>query len=119
MRISDWSSDVCSSDLARRCIDRHPHMHIVFEDQRSAVIADRRIEVRKIAQDFAEGTDQQYYGRQLRVRMRLVPFAPPGLHLRHIDIVSMRHMRTGDPVSAWKIPGQRTDEGRGGKEGVS
>src|SRR3546814_8325105 len=73
-------------------------MHIVFEDQRRAVIADRRIEVRKIAQDFAEGTDQQYYGRQLRVRMRLVPFAPPGFHLRHIDIVMMRHMRNGDPV---------------------
>src|SRR3546814_19943100 len=69
-------------------------MHIVFEDQRRAVIADRRIEVRNIAQDFAEGTDQQYYGRQLRVRMRLVPFAPPGFHLRHIDIVMMRPFRS-------------------------
>src|SRR3546814_18671998 len=96
-------------------------MHIVFEDQRRAVIADRRIEVRKIAQDFAEGTDQQYYGRQLRVRMRLVPFAPPGFHLRHIDIDMMRHMRHGDPVSAEKPRCQllRSEERGVGKACVS
>src|SRR3546814_6762946 len=50
MRISDWSSDVCSSDLARQQV----HVHAVA----CAIIADRQT---RDQEDHAR--DQQRYGR--------------------------------------------------------
>src|SRR3546814_15890440 len=32
MRISDWSSDVCSSDLGFQCIERWRHAHITLPE---------------------------------------------------------------------------------------
>src|SRR3546814_7053723 len=42
MRISDWSSDVCSSDLLRRRIDADTAAHAALADRLAADTADRR-----------------------------------------------------------------------------
>src|SRR3546814_15796237 len=40
MRISDWSSDVCSSDLERRDVGVEPDAEAVLQDQRARFLVD-------------------------------------------------------------------------------
>src|SRR3546814_5412109 len=84
MRISDWSSDVCSSDLARqRAGDRRPRLAIgragrkeeivavVFEDHRLCRRAARRVEApRPVARQGAADAgklDRQVAGDEILV----------------------------------------------------
>src|SRR3546814_14094859 len=54
MRISDWSSDVCSSDLAARApVDLKPSDALSIQKN-----ADDTMEGRKVAILFAEGSDK-------------------------------------------------------------
>src|SRR3546814_20806245 len=53
MRISDWSSDVCSSDLLRMCILRHCDMHgtmLPEADLTEALLADCNLSAAKLDQ---------------------------------------------------------------------
>src|SRR3546814_3730126 len=74
MRISDWSSDVCSSDLTRK----QPHAAAVINDLPHAHIADRP--------DSADGIECQEPAKEL---------PPPKLHVtigkRVIDDEVERH----------------------------
>src|SRR3546814_5492080 len=74
MRISDWSSDVCSSDLTRK----QPHAAAVINDLPHAHIADRA--------DSADGIECQEPAKEL---------PPPKLHVpigkRVIDDEVERH----------------------------
>src|SRR3546814_12970488 len=51
MRISDWSSDVCSSDLQKPSLSA--------EKQRRFQIGNQRMAVRNTAQDFSDGRQHQ------------------------------------------------------------
>src|SRR3546814_2867944 len=53
MRISDWSSDVCSSDLRRRCTSRSTHAAATPHRRRQSATAHPRTDVRKPCSESA------------------------------------------------------------------
>src|SRR3546814_12638267 len=89
MRISDWSSDVCSSDLARLLFRRGP----------AADLVDAEIGVRAIAETYGGGRPRHFL---LRDHMFQIAKAKAPVRLLH-----------GDAVQA------RSEERRVGKECVS
>src|SRR3546814_12676658 len=83
MRISDWSSDVCSSDLRRRCLQ-------IFDDMRfDAGVANER---ERVARRPALGIviDNDVGGHAPVSRSPVAPSMPPiSFNLRAIAISSM------------------------------
>src|SRR3546814_9495549 len=90
MRISDWSSDVCSSDLAMpHRIDRREHLariHPVF------VIADRQRPL-ALALDLVEGGMRRQHGHIFVQRH------DDDLFARHVDQFARRLVRSEEHTS--------------------
>src|SRR3546814_13155892 len=102
MRISDWSSDVCSSDLAVDLVVRRHH-------RRNAGAADHFLERREeILAQFAFGKRR---GADIGAALGL---AVPGQVLeRREDVLRLEHARAPRPLQS------RSEERRVGKECVS
>src|SRR3546814_18472338 len=74
MRISDWSSDVCSSDLVRPALDRMPGMDVDGVERRTAMDVSTRKEPKSGAEISSEITrliyanpDVQAYNAQFHI----------------------------------------------------
>src|SRR3546814_12324675 len=102
MRISDWSSDVCSSDLqvanriglaqARRDLDRTGQRHDLGVD---ALLAQPAAQQRRVAGGYAQAC-------QLRRA-----FPRPLLGYRDIQAAAAEAERAPHPVLAWRRLGER------------
>src|SRR3546814_17540125 len=89
MRISDWSSDVCSSDLGKR------------SPRKRKKVAD------PLQAEFMQGSDRYLRNPERRHRQGLRNF-PPALVVHDTA-----------PAEATGRPGKKSEERRVGKEGVS
>src|SRR3546814_20471000 len=95
MRISDWSSDVCSSDLRTHLLDRMPqfapqdHLGIarpgvqsMVEDQLAVAVQPNQFQLAQLLEEAAEQRLVEEFRRRRRVKQ-----APP---LRQIGRASWR-----------------------------
>src|SRR3546814_15160113 len=112
MRISDWSSDVCSSDLNQRQFILHVHLSLV--DVRAGLegYGDRR---RAIGVAGRRHIEQALYAIQLL----LDHLSDILLQRRRFRPGICRPAREGRGRNRWILLNRSSEERRVGKEGVS
>src|SRR3546814_8826800 len=109
MRISDWSSDVCSSDLARLGGDGGDGagFHV---DRKAAAVAVRRLLVRRIAQDAGRAKQcATAVGKASLAQpgcQRPVPIAVAGI----VSAVGATHSLGDNELAAVEIGHQRAGD---------
>src|SRR3546814_15733944 len=116
MRISDWSSDVCSSDLGYG-LWRGPGEITRFMEEAHAPLGPT---LHRLSNFVVDGDDSRATARTY-VDALLMPASPDGTIHRGIGYYADELIRSDD---GWKIRRSRfnpviTGERRGGKEGVS
>src|SRR3546814_5991461 len=87
MRISDWSSDVCSSDLAVGVEHRHQRLvETAFLDRAvGALLADQRERVDGFAVDAFDGGDGVAAHALVRLWMERIERGVAGTHAERLD----------------------------------
>src|SRR3546814_19232684 len=112
MRISDWSSDVCSSDLAAIAAEANGKHRLILR--------------RKIEEDRGEAgrkrPDRRIDHRARQPKLEFAGIAAPGMRVDVIQNDAPGGAHTGEfarPETAVRVPGRQSAERRGGKEGVS
>src|SRR3546814_13678284 len=110
MRISDWSSDVCSSDLQRRAlveaVERGPIPAV------HGVVRWRLIDlVQWLHEEFAVSLDETTVGRELKKLGYVKLTARPRHHSQNEH--AMEAFKKGALPPSWQ---RRSAERRGGKE---
>src|SRR3546814_3984470 len=99
MRISDWSSDVCSSDLGERCVQRLR----VHAAQRGAQAACEHLACE------ARGVGAEQWRHQVPAHARALGLAPCA------DVLEQRVAESGGAQARPAFAGLRSDERRAGK----
>src|SRR3546814_18322715 len=113
MRISDWSSDVCSSDLDAMAVHAEPALHVEREFELAEFIAIGGDDQRALGA-IADGDA----GRGLDLGGELRPH-PLAQAVERVELLLARlHLRAGRaPAGGGPGGAARSEERRGGQEG--
>src|SRR3546814_12169891 len=118
MRISDWSSDVCSSDLINRDIKRA---------KLAEKFASKRAALKAIIDDQSKSDEERY---QARLQLQQLPRNSSTTRQRNRRVVigrsrgvyskfGLTRHKLRETATHGEVPGLRSEERRGGKECVS
>src|SRR3546814_11626855 len=113
MRISDWSSDVCSSDLALLQVRAHARLLQQQGFVLAGQVVERALQARHVGRGFAQRTRELLQGREA-VEFERIEGGIAGFMLA---LVAGDDLRLGLDVEAAQLV--RSEERRVGKECVS
>src|SRR3546814_3297183 len=117
MRISDWSSDVCSSDLGAKRRLALTHETMLFLGSVGFFVLGHRPVSHTVA-GGAGRTEGPFISADKALAVTLAAFGFRGF-VHHADASTALIAPTTDSVSRARVSFRRTEEGRVGKESVS